>query len=446
MDESYSYGLMNYDKLNITDNEDFFNKWHSKDYFLDYLTVSSEEVANLNPVYENQKNDVHPPLYYLLLRGTSSVNTDSFSKWSGLILNLIIFTISSVLIYLITKQLFKNEYSALLTVLVNGFIIGTLEMSLYIRMYELLSFFIIVLTYLIIKLLNSKKLVNFILLGVILILGGLTHYHFFIFAVGIISVLGYYLIKEKRYKELIYTLLVIFIAALLYLCIFSPAINHIFFSYRGVGQSQIRPLNFLIYAEIINIKIIPIIIIPMIIFILLRKKNYFKEAKLLLIPIIFYFLIIALSAPYQDLRYIVPIAPIIIIATIYILKENKILLTAAVLLILLPKTSVEMIYPKYSKVANQVEIANVPLIYIYNNNHHRFLDDMYLFTKVDKSYIVKENQLPNEQILTEKYDGIYVIIAEFLGDDIFESVKNISGFNNYKKVAKLNSATIYYYY
>jgi len=29
MDEMYSYGLMNYNKLNIADNEDFLNKWHN---------------------------------------------------------------------------------------------------------------------------------------------------------------------------------------------------------------------------------------------------------------------------------------------------------------------------------------------------------------------------------------------------------------------------------
>ena len=44
MDEAYSYGLMNYDKINITDNQDFLNNWHDKDYFLDYwifITVFS---------------------------------------------------------------------------------------------------------------------------------------------------------------------------------------------------------------------------------------------------------------------------------------------------------------------------------------------------------------------------------------------------------------------
>ena len=80
MDEMYSYGLMNYHKLNITDNADFLNNWHDKEYYLDYLEVNDDEVWNLKPVYENQKNDCHPPLYYFLLRSASTFSVNHFSK------------------------------------------------------------------------------------------------------------------------------------------------------------------------------------------------------------------------------------------------------------------------------------------------------------------------------------------------------------------------------
>ena len=79
MDEAYSYGLMNYDKLEITDNEDFYNTWHTNKYFEDYLSITDKEVFNIERVYENQKNDVHPPLYYLLLRIAASFTINSFS-------------------------------------------------------------------------------------------------------------------------------------------------------------------------------------------------------------------------------------------------------------------------------------------------------------------------------------------------------------------------------
>ena len=68
MDEAYSLGLASYDKVEIQYNEDFYDTWHTKDYYEDYLTVNDDEVGKYGQVYENQKNDVHPPLYYLFLR------------------------------------------------------------------------------------------------------------------------------------------------------------------------------------------------------------------------------------------------------------------------------------------------------------------------------------------------------------------------------------------
>ena len=68
MDEAYSLGLANYDKVEIQENEDFYNQWHNGEYYEDYLAVQEKDIGQYKQVYENQKNDVHPPIYYLLLR------------------------------------------------------------------------------------------------------------------------------------------------------------------------------------------------------------------------------------------------------------------------------------------------------------------------------------------------------------------------------------------
>ena len=107
IDEGYSLGLIHYDKLDISGNEDFYNKWHTKDYYNDYLTISKEEAWDFKPVYENQKNDVHPPLYYFLLRIAESFHLEEFSKWPGIILNIIILALSTIMVYKIGKKLFK---------------------------------------------------------------------------------------------------------------------------------------------------------------------------------------------------------------------------------------------------------------------------------------------------------------------------------------------------
>ena len=39
IDEVYSFGLTNYDKIEIQDNKDFYDTWHSKEYYEDYLAI-----------------------------------------------------------------------------------------------------------------------------------------------------------------------------------------------------------------------------------------------------------------------------------------------------------------------------------------------------------------------------------------------------------------------
>ena len=45
MDEAYSFGLASYDKIDIEDNEDFANVWHSGEYYEDYLSVQDDEIG-----------------------------------------------------------------------------------------------------------------------------------------------------------------------------------------------------------------------------------------------------------------------------------------------------------------------------------------------------------------------------------------------------------------
>lgn len=74
MDEMYSYGLMNYNKLNIADNEDFLNKWHNKEYFEDYLEVNNNEIYNIKPVYKMDWNFIkYNNIYNIKYNGISNI-------------------------------------------------------------------------------------------------------------------------------------------------------------------------------------------------------------------------------------------------------------------------------------------------------------------------------------------------------------------------------------
>lgn len=108
MDEAYSLGLASYDKTEIQKNKDFYNTWHNGNYYEDYLSVNNDE-TDYKPVYENQKNDVHPPLYYLILRFAMSFSPNHYSKWPGITINIIIYCFITIFTYLILKKLFKDQ-------------------------------------------------------------------------------------------------------------------------------------------------------------------------------------------------------------------------------------------------------------------------------------------------------------------------------------------------
>jgi len=330
MDEMYSYGLMNYNKLNIADNEDFLNKWHNKEYFEDYLEVNNNEIYNIKPVYENQKNDVHPPLYYLLLRISATFTINKFTKWTGILLNITIFIISSIMVYLISKELFKNKIYAVLTTLINGLTLISLNSTLYIRMYELCNLNILIITFLHMKIYNKEKIrpINIFLISTFMILGGLTHYYFFIYAFVLYLIYTVKCIKQKNYKNLMIYNIGIFISSVIYILIFPYAISHIFSSYRGVTVEVDVIKNIAGYCKKVNQEffngLLSFIIILTGIIAIKPKKSDIKmngEMVLLVTPILIYLLTIVLKAPYIETRYIIPIYSSMIIAIVYCLRE-----------------------------------------------------------------------------------------------------------------------------
>ena len=241
MDEAYSLGLASYDKVEIQDNEDFYNTWHTKDYYEDYLSIEDDEALDYSMVYENQKNDVHPPFYYLFLRIAMNFTKGHFSKWSGIAINIIIYSFITIFMYLVANKLLKDKkYSkekSVIIAFISSITMASLTNVIYIRMYALSTLNIAITTYLHMKLLDSKK-VNyklFIFIGIFALVGSLTHYYYLFYLAMLYLIFAVKYIKEKEFKKLgLYTLTMV-IAAGVSLAIFPYSIKHMFFGYRGEG-------------------------------------------------------------------------------------------------------------------------------------------------------------------------------------------------------------------
>lgn len=470
MDEAYSYGLMNYDKLSIVDNEDFLNNWHSNDYYLDYFEVNQEEAKNLNAVYDNQKNDVHPPLYYLLLRISASFTIDEFTKWTGLILNIVIFGVSSIFIYMISNKLFKKKIYALIVTLINGFTLISLDSSMYIRMYELANLMVLITTYAHIKLLEKEdlKFLNLLFLSIALILGGLTHYYFFIYAIGLYLVFSFKWIKNKKYMNWIKYTIAIVVSAIIYILIWPHAINHVFFGYRGI-ESNVNGLEafFNSLAVYLFVIINRGIFNYMILFILLavwiickkgKKRNEEQEngISFLVVPVVLYLLAVAKNSPYIEIRYIIPIYSAITIIYIALVKQviqkywddkQACIITFCILMVvlispILTNTKLEMTYTKYNNIAKRVEESNLPIVYVFNTNNNRILDDIYLLTLTDKS-IVLDDKTEFLETIKEQNSSFILICNEGVDE---ETVKQNLSDKKIEYAQRMNACNIYFVY
>lgn len=480
MDEGYSLGLANYDKVEIQDNQDFYNTWHNGDYFEDYLAVQDKDIGNYAPVYENQKNDVHPPLYYLFLRFAMGFSINHFSMWPGIILNIIIYIFITIFMYLILKRLFKNDIVAMIVSVISSITMASLTNVIYIRMYSLSTFNIILTMYLHLRLYDANDKKRFILplIGLSALAGSLTHYYYLFFLAPLYVMFMVKYIKEKNWKMAgLYTLTML-CAAITSLLIFPYSIKHLFFGYRGQGAlsnlsdfsiffSHIGGYLFKVYEFAFNhlLLILFAIILVLVIVKFIKKLKLIKNnyLKFLIIPTLVYFVIVAIASPWIELRYIMPICQFIfaiVFYFIYILLQgissNKIaticisILLLGIILAPIPfNLEPEVAYTNKKEIVNTIKTENLPTIFLFNSNNNRFLDDIYLFSLLNESYIAKdldctENNIKNIFANKDISNGIFVFINEGQNnDELLAVLKNALNLNNIQYLKRLNACDVY---
>lgn len=482
MDEAYSLGLASYDKVEIQNNEDFYDTWHNKGYYEDYLIVNDDEVGEYAQVYENQKNDVHPPLYYLILRFAMGFSVNNYSMWPGIIVNIIIFVFITIFTYLISKKIFADKEKALILAFVSSITMASLTNVIYIRMYALSTLNILITTYLHMRLLDCEK-VNYRLLveiGISALIGSLTHYYYIFYLAMLYLIFAIKYIIEKNLKKLIWYTIVMASAGLISLAIFPYSINHMFFGYRGQGfisklidvpqflngiDGYLLKINEFVFNKAL-IVILAIMLIT-IVFKFMKKikieKN--KYIKLLLLPTIFYFILVSVASPWIELRYIMPVCSVIFVLVIYYLykllhviigeRKSNILVGLVLLLVLIApiilKIEPEVAFSDKKEIVEKLDNElNIPTVYFFNSGHNRFLDDILLFATVDESYIAKDIDYTEEnveKILNSKdiSKGLVVFINEGQENDhIIEVVKQATNLTSCEYLKRLNACDVYY--
>ena len=463
MDETFSYTLMNMKEGAgmIQTAPEFNNIWISGDKIKNMLVVSKDEVLRYDIVYYNQTQDVHPPLYYFLLHTASALSFGNFTKWTGIILNIIIFVGICAVLYIIGKKIFKSTIWAFVLVAIYGVSTGAIFSTIFIRMYELLILFVLLYLNKIIDILKMNVIENkniskkdIIQLVTIFVLGMLTHYHFIIISVLISLVLFIIMLFKKVKISRICTYVGINILGLLiYSAIYPSFYTHMFGTQRGT-ESTGNLLNLADYADRIKrgINVFDVnifgeagkIIIPIfILFITLAvikkilenglKKVEEKDGKkeeteciykyilgIVIISTIIYFMLVSKIVPFMSIRYFLIIVPLIHIVLVYIFKfvmetlvKKEILRISMVVIIILGYMLIsltvaeknEFLYKGSNNMYKEIEKTGVKDYIYYYNNFYEVNSDITRYTKDVNVYFADINKV-SENNSNEKETGI----------------------------------------
>lgn len=206
----------------------YFNHWHDPNYYHNAITVQRGEQFLYDRVYYNQTLDVHPPLYYYILHTICSFFPDKFSWWYAFSINIVFYLGTLIMIFAIAKKLGMDDTNALIAVLFWGISASGTNEVCFLRMYMMLTFFIMCITYLYICMVQDFSVKYAIAVFILNILSFLTQYYAYIFVFFITLFYTIYLMyKRKVLRSILYGFAVLGSVGIAVL-IFPAMYKHIF--------------------------------------------------------------------------------------------------------------------------------------------------------------------------------------------------------------------------
>ncbi|MCM1267677.1 MAG: hypothetical protein NC302_07200 [Bacteroidales bacterium] len=182
-------------------------KWMDRETLRNEFVVLPGEGFRYGLVREVQSWDVHPPMYYWVFHTVASLVPDVFSKWIGLSVNLFFHGINLLLIAILTNLVSKkNEAMTLLVTFVYGFSPAALSGVVFIRMYEMLTMFVLLCAILHLRVVQAEtrgrsdvlRGTTLLTMAAVTYLGFLTQYYYFIFLFFLAAAFCLWLLWKDR--------------------------------------------------------------------------------------------------------------------------------------------------------------------------------------------------------------------------------------------------------
>ena len=463
IDEIRTFGLANHSFIPVSQN---YKSYSGEELILEYASVQKGNEFNFKQVFDNQANDTHPPVFYILLNIICSFNSGKWSLGYGLIINAFLSIFIFWNLRWIYTKLIDDKRDATLISFFSLFLNCFICTIVLIRMYCLLvaislSFFNLVINEIYFKK-NNNNVLFYISFSILIILGTLTHYHFLVVG-GIIGIyLCINLLKEKKYKKLIIIMVLAIFSLIISYLIFPDMLKHLFNSNSphhigNIGGNQIvtNIINSLryIYEDVFNLSFFIYILLAMVFFFisLKKKKNDKQQEKSLIditrhkilffisILLVIYFVVIIFTIKFTGNRYLsnfFTFFTILIFSTFYNLCvkifKSKIVFMALLIITVL---SSNIKPPFYLYIGDNYitnffnENKDVKTVLCYNNKSKVEISRCYYNIRNVKDITLMDYSLNNYQQYgdVKNFNELMVIIftpntEQSFGDSFFKNV------------------------
>lgn len=329
-DEYYTYLLANHEGNGLAVDYENGVRLNSAEYVAQFFYADKFSIKN---VWNNQKLDVHPPLYYLIFHIFGLLTHYFGGMKSGIILNALFHICSIMVLYSILKRILHRIDMLLLGCGLYAMLPAVLGNVIFIRMYTLMSFFVLLLVLCMLQgMQNCANRRTYIFLGIVSIAGILTHYYFIIYLFYSCAIYGGWLLVSKMWKHLVGFITVMLGSVGISYLIFPAMTSHIFLGYRGeqsfdnlLHSQWGTSLKFFVQKldNIFGGLLLAVIAVSCICLLKnagklnLKKTENIHIIMIILVPGILYFLTITKIAVLMDERYISPIFGISVILLVW---------------------------------------------------------------------------------------------------------------------------------
>ena len=480
IDEIYTYGLSNSHYApflsDIKDGE-MVGKTFTRQELFDYVAVTDGERFDAGSVYYNQVHDVHPPLHYWLMNAVCSLFPNSFTKWTGLALNYVLYMLTMFVLYKTARRLGYSAVSGTAAAVLYGLSVIGLSTFVMIRMYMLLTFLTVVLMYLIACQMRQFRPKYCVLTGLVLLAGLITQYYFVFYAFFLCAAYVIYALVKKEYKALAWFIPCALAGALSLLLVFPACMDHLFAdnivsggnameNLRSFAQYPVRLRTFTGFVTH-GLKAAIIIALLAVIALIVCFKKFKAAAKdrkldlralVLIVPAIIVFVIVALISPVDEPRYIYNLIPAFVLGACFLLYlleetlggfEREALIKTAVLLGVMALAlwqarcaPPDYLYPEYAEYdAIVAEHSDDKCVYFSDNKFEAITQDLLQLMAFDDFYVSDDTDLTGALDYVDGADEFvaYVDISVFWssGYDPDKIISALAGSSDYDKAELL---------